>query len=143
MNHPAAGSTFIRNALQETALKRLDDLRCSLPLGEPWGGVRMLSSGRARGLVAKRYYDESQSENPWVQEAIRELVKTVDGRKAVVLPKFRFLEYKEHEGMAAHTDGLIQHPVTQQRSTHTFLFYLTDCATGGETAILDSMRPGA
>lgn len=143
MNHPAAGSTFIRHALHETALRRLDDLRCSLPLGAQEGGVRMLSSGRARGLVAKRYYDESQSTNPWVSEAIREVVQTVDGRRAVVLPKFRFIEYKEHEGMAAHTDGLIQHPLTQQRSTHTFMLYLTDCATGGETAILDSMKPGA
>mmetsp|Transcript_85173 Transcript_85173/g.225739 ORF Transcript_85173/g.225739 Transcript_85173/m.225739 type:complete len:286 (-) Transcript_85173:205-1062(-) len=141
--HPAAGSTFIRNALHATALQRLDDLRRSLPLGEPPGGVRILSSGRARGLVAKRYYDESEAENPWVQEAIRELLKTVDNRIAVVLPKFRFIEYKEHEGMAAHTDGLIQHPLTQRRSTHTFLFYLTDCATGGETAILESMKPGA
>ncbi|CAK0841080.1 unnamed protein product [Prorocentrum cordatum] len=121
--HPAAGSTFIRNALHATALQRLDDLRRSLPLGEPPGGVRILSSGRARGLVAKRYYDESEAENPWVQEAIRELLKTVDNRIAVVLPKFRFIEYKEHEGMAAHTDGLIQHPLTQRRSTHTFLFY--------------------
>merc|ERR1712113_1155363 len=78
-----------------------------------------------------------------VQAAFGQMIEVVLSRSVVVLPKFRFLEYKEDEGMAVHTDGQVQHPVTHQKGTHTFLFYLSTCHTGGETAILDSMKPGA
>mmetsp|Transcript_73597 Transcript_73597/g.116182 ORF Transcript_73597/g.116182 Transcript_73597/m.116182 type:complete len:233 (-) Transcript_73597:142-840(-) len=145
ISHNAAGSLFIREVFSQACLQRLEELRCSLPLDIPWGDeLRPLSSGRTRGIIKKRYYNESSTEqDAWVQTAFSHAIQAVLGRSVVVLPKFRFLEYKEDEGMATHTDGQVQHPVTLRKGTHTFLFYLTSCAAGGETAIFDSMKPDA
>ena len=53
----------------------------------------------------------------------------------------RFLCYNEAGGdLAPHVDLARTDPLTGVRSTHTFLLYLRDCATGGETALRKWMR---
>lgn len=53
----------------------------------------------------------------------------------------RILEYdvvgEKKLGLAPHTDGIKICEKRQIKSTHTLLFYLTDCSSGGETVIMD------
>ena len=53
----------------------------------------------------------------------------------------RILEYdvvgEAKLGLPPHTDGIKICEQRQIKSTHTLLLYLTDCATGGETVIMD------
>jgi 2OG-Fe(II) oxygenase superfamily len=58
----------------------------------------------------------------------------------VVFPHVRFLVYKEPgTALAPHVDLCKLHPWTGQRSTHSFLLYLTDCSIGGETVLLGGL----
>jgi len=59
------------------------------------------------------------------------------GRYDAAMPFWRFIEYGAGGCMAPHTDGSNTHPETGRRTTHTLLLYLTDCAQGGETALLE------
>jgi hypothetical protein len=52
----------------------------------------------------------------------------------------RFLHYEEVGGeLAPHID-LARTDNAGKRSTHTFLLYLADCATGGETVLLNDLN---
>jgi len=49
----------------------------------------------------------------------------------------RFLHYTQPGSiLAPHVDLCRVDQDTQQRSTHTFILYLTDCDEGGETSLL-------
>jgi hypothetical protein len=51
----------------------------------------------------------------------------------------RILEYSLAGcGLPPHTDGTKVCEVTGRRSTHTLLLYLSDCAVGGETVLMDT-----
>merc|ERR1712012_242647 len=59
-----------------------------------------------------------------------------------VMPLVRFLEYPEPGGgLPPHVDLSRIDAATGQRSSVSFLLYLTDCFIGGETLLLDSL-PG-
>jgi hypothetical protein len=52
----------------------------------------------------------------------------------------RILEYSHAGcGLPPHTDGTKVCEVTGRRSTHTLLLYLSDCAVGGETVLMDGL----
>lgn len=54
----------------------------------------------------------------------------------------RFLNYAVSGArLAPHTDlSRVDHSGSGLRSTHTFLLYMTDCAKGGETALLKDLK---
>jgi hypothetical protein len=62
------------------------------------------------------------------------------GVRAAMAP-LRFLHYPHAGGaLPPHIDLARAHPTAPGlRSTHTFLLYLSDCKTGGETALLDHL----
>eukprot|EP00947_MAST-08B_sp_MAST-8B-sp1_P003986 g3986.t1 len=60
-----------------------------------------------------------------------------------MLPWFRFIEYADRGKLDPHTDGSNGHPVTHQKSTATFLLYLSTCEAGGETELLETVSAGA
>lgn len=50
----------------------------------------------------------------------------------------RILEYSQPgSGLSPHTDGIKVCEETNVKSTHTLLLFLSDCARGGETVLLD------
>jgi len=61
-------------------------------------------------------------------------------RKVKILPHMRFLYY-EHMGssLAPHVDLCRVDEETEERSTHTFILYLSSCLKGGETVLLKSL----
>ena len=60
-----------------------------------------------------------------------------------MLPWFRFIEYADRGKLDPHTDGSNSHPATHQKSTATFLLYLSTCEVGGETELLETVSAGA
>lgn len=49
--------------------------------------------------------------------------------------RLRFYRYVNGQGFAPHLDGHYARPGTEQRSTHTVLFYLSDGYEGGQTVL--------
>mmetsp|Transcript_10614 Transcript_10614/g.11713 ORF Transcript_10614/g.11713 Transcript_10614/m.11713 type:complete len:123 (-) Transcript_10614:78-446(-) len=51
-----------------------------------------------------------------------------------------FLNYDQPGGeLRPHVDLAKSDPITEMRSTHTFILYLRDCDDGGETALLKKL----
>jgi Rps23 Pro-64 3,4-dihydroxylase Tpa1-like proline 4-hydroxylase len=56
----------------------------------------------------------------------------------------RFLNYADAgSALTPHVDLYKIDGTTGSRSTHTFILYLTDCAEGGETALLRDLQPSS
>jgi hypothetical protein len=61
-------------------------------------------------------------------------------RSVNVFPHMRFLNYAEAGTvLAPHVDLCRVDSVTGNRSTHSFLLYVTDCEKGGETSLLGDL----
>jgi len=138
--HPGAGAAMIDGAFDEDFLNRLEDLWRSLPLAP---AEKLSCSDRA-------YFCDSEG---WVCEAISNALSgggRVGDEKgpslavASAMAHMRFVHYGSAGGrLAPHVDLSRSHPTEpDRRSTCTFLLYLTDCARGGETALLERL-PGA
>jgi len=144
----AGGSVVIRHLLAPAAFARVEALREALPVDVPYEDNPV---SHARSLH-KRYFNDAPAghADAWLVALFEDGLRAALGplaapprRSCTVLPRFRFIEYEAGQGMAAHTDGSMQHPATLRRCTHTFLFYLRTCAQGGETDLLQSTAPGA
>jgi hypothetical protein len=144
----AGGSVVIRHLLAPAAFARVEALREALPVDVPYEDNPV---SHARSLH-KRYFNDAPAgqSDAWLVALFEDALRAALGplaapprRSCTVLPRFRFIEYEAGQGMAAHTDGSMQHPATLRRCTHTFLFYLRTCAQGGETDLLQSTSPGA
>ena len=79
---------------------------------------------------------ERHSESGWVGQSFENMFKHL-GIPFHTMPWFRFLEYEDGGYMAKHSDGSNTHTVNNHiiRSTHTLLYYLSDCVDGGETTL--------
>ncbi|KAI9205794.1 uncharacterized protein BJ171DRAFT_499617 [Polychytrium aggregatum] len=126
-SHPGAGSFTIDDFLSDSAVSAIAELCSRLPIAPP-----QKESCNKRSL----YCDTLG----WIQRAFREAMARLDGDlPSAAFAHMRFLVYDEPGGyLPAHTD--LTRTVDGQTSTHTSIFYLTDCAEGGETVLLESLK---
>eukprot|EP00747_Dinoflagellata_sp_TGD_P077891 gnl/TRDRNA2_/TRDRNA2_159799_c1_seq1.p1 gnl/TRDRNA2_/TRDRNA2_159799_c1~~gnl/TRDRNA2_/TRDRNA2_159799_c1_seq1.p1 ORF type:complete len:334 (+),score=63.37 gnl/TRDRNA2_/TRDRNA2_159799_c1_seq1:24-1004(+) len=129
MDHAGAGSCWVDDAFSEEFLMRIEELFWKLPVAE-----------RTKACTSDRsYFCDSEG---WVQHAFAEACGRASSPSAPVnsaMAQMRFLHYSEPGGgLAPHID-LARTDAAGQRSTHTFILYLADCTSGGETVLLEHM----
>lgn len=135
-----AGSFVVDNFLSQAMVDALHSLWKAIPV-ETTKRTKILCSRRsyfydACGIIAEMVADvvsQAISNQGWGSEA--------SASSAVfVHPSMRFLCYQDSGTvLAPHVDLSRTDPKTGQRSTHSFLCYLTDCLDGGETVLLRAL----
>eukprot|EP00797_Seminavis_robusta_P001317 Sro1081_g239090.1 SAM and basic leucine zipper domain-containing protein 1 (497) ;mRNA; r:20734-22224 len=141
VNHPGAGSYLISDWIEDVE-----------PILELWRTIPVDTSSKKKNekkletCSERSYFCDSEG---WLRSTLQRCIKQAFQKHsnralqedAVVLSHMRFLHYK-HRGssLAPHVDLCRVEPRSGQRSTHSFLFYLTTCETGGETVLLGDVR---
>ena len=118
-------------------------------------GALVHASGPQRSGARRASRSRFADVDGWVREGLARAIERgidADGgfrtgdrpaprARAVVLPRMRFLRYKEPASEKVMTmtsgDGDVGN---RGRSTHTFCLYLATCERGGETVLLDRVR---
>eukprot|EP00439_Symbiodinium_sp_Y106_P051588 s531_g6.t2 len=119
VGHAGAGTTVVDNFFEESFLARLDELWKRLPLAPK----------QKASPTDRAYYHDVEG---WLTGALNEAVRAAQlADAAAAMPHMRFLIYPEPGG--ASTEGKL-------RSTYTFLLYLSDCRSGGETTFLECLE---
>ena len=125
------GAAYIDGGFDEGYLARLLALFGSLPLAE-----RMKCS---QGLNDRAYYLDAEG---WVRDGLAAAVRRCGAAAPCAgeaMAHMRFLLYAEAGGgLPPHVD-LTRTDHRGRTSTHTFILYLTDCAAGGETVLLEAI----
>ncbi|EOD27178.1 putative transketolase [Emiliania huxleyi CCMP1516] len=118
--HAGAGSVVIDGAVPEPLLEKLDALFASLPLAPRYKCTQ--------GLNDRAYFCDAEG---WGVPIV-----------GTPIAHMRFLLYAEAGGgLPPHVD-LSRTDATGRTSTHTFILYLSGCAEGGETVLLESLSLG-
>ncbi len=164
-DHPGAGACIVDNALSDEQLCYLDSLQQSLPVieacDEDAGGQRselidsQSESDKSNYRPSRSYYCDifgcvqkmlqgciiaarqslSREREGNVSSPINDTLSTKS-----VFQHIRFLKYERKGGvLPPHVDLCRVDEKSGQRSTHTFILYLTDCEHGGGTALLDEL----
>lgn len=132
LEHPGAGSYLIDGILNEESTKSLVDLRALLPVAEGKKKVGPCSE--------RRYFCDIEG---FVTSLLTAALCKVDfaGDEAILFsPYMRYLCYREDGlALAPHVDLFRAVDQTGKRSTHTFILFVTDCAEGGSTTLLDGL----
>lgn len=135
--HPGAGSCTIDDALTPAAVDAILTLWRSLPTAP---------KDKPSPIDRAYYADVDRAICALIDDALlRAGLMCVDpsapsSSSAATQPLMRFLHYPEPGGsLPTHVD--LPRLVDGVRTTHTFLLYLTDCESGGETRLLEA-RPG-
>jgi hypothetical protein len=146
-NHPGAGSFLIDNAVSNEAVEALLKLFYSIPVEQNQKEKKnvILCSERS-------YFCDAEGH---VRLLLKRTLSTAMKKDstmahAQVYPHMRFLNYTQTGTvLAPHIDLCRVNPFSicnkqeeqlqQQRSTHTFILYLTDCHKGGETCLLEDV----
>ena len=138
--HPGAGSYIIDDTLSSSALAWLLELRKRLPVEKSSNKEAVLCSTRS-------YYCDSEG---FLCELLTNTIKcsgivqSPTSHSVITFPHMRFLHYdKEGIELAPHVDLCRVDSTTGERSTHSFLLYLTDCEDGGETSLLGALSGDA
>jgi hypothetical protein len=134
-SHPGAGTLTIDHAVPESCVEALLQLWRSLPTAP---------KEKASPIDRAYYADVDSLLARLIDDALVEtglLERPHHGAAAATQTLMRFLHYPTVGGfLPAHVD-LPRATADGARTTHTFLLYLTDCAAGGETLLLDA-KPG-
>lgn len=129
--HLGAGSCFIDGAVSETFLEALDHLYTTLPVAA--------RERCTQGMNDRSYVLDAEA---WISEALCDAVKMFKGNVPCggkAMPFMRFLTYSEAGGgLPPHQD--LSRTVNGITSTCTFILYITECGTGGETVLLDKLQ---
>jgi hypothetical protein len=132
LDHPGAGSYVIDDILPPDSVYRFLELWRSLPTDT--------SHQKKKGVPCsvRSYYCDAEGYARELLLAALERTHLATPKHPVnVFPHMRFLNYAEAGTvLAPHVDLCRVDPVTGNRSTHSFLLYLTDCEVGGETFLL-------
>ena len=166
-DHPGAGACVVDNALSDEQLCFLDSLQQSLPVieacDEDVGGQRLevidgqSNSDKSSYRPSRSYYCDVDHEIQKMLEgcviAARQSMSrqhdehdTTSPMNDTLSPKsvfqhIRFLKYERKGGvLPPHVDLCRVDEKSGQRSTHTFILYLTDCESGGGTALLEHLK---
>ena len=143
--HPGAGACYIDGAVPDVMLETLQALFQALPLA-----ARVRES---QGRNERAYYcDVDGSIGTVLQAAVHAAAldasrRAGDGQllpcAGESLPQMRFLCYAEAGGgLAPHTDLSRTRRADNRTSRCTFILYLTDCASGGRTVLLERLLGG-
>ncbi|CAE7294476.1 RE1 [Symbiodinium natans] len=126
VEHAGAGTTVVDHAFDDAFLERLDELWKRLPLAPK----------QKASPTDRAYYHDVEG---WLTGTLNEAVRAAQlGDAAAAMPHMRFLIYPEPGGsLPAHVD--LSRTEQNLRSTYTFLLYLSDCLTGGETTFLQCL----
>ena len=145
----AGGAFYVDNVLPEAVLSKIDELFHSLPVDV---SDKAIKQKKAKPCSKRSYFCDAEGALRKALEGVVVSVLKGDAvgccpRNAIIFAQMRFLNYDEPSGwLAPHTDLSRTDQVSSQRSTHTFILYLTDAAShglnGGETALLASHAPG-
>lgn len=142
--HPGAGSCYIDNGVPEAALVALEALYARLPI-HPRGRCSQGMSDRAYFCDAEGWASALLSNACAAGAASATAAGEVSTREAALpcageaVAHMRFLIYAEAGGgLPPHTD-LSRTRRDGVTSRCTFLLYLTDCAAGGHTVLLDKL----
>jgi hypothetical protein len=134
-DHPGAGSFVFDDCVTSNYVDHLVMLRNSLP-------VHKSQKDKAGLCSVRSYFCDAEG---WIAPLLCKVLtggfrrKDVQTSDVSVLPHMRFLCYEERGAvLAPHVDLCRVHPFTGERSSHSFLLYLTDCDEGGETILLDN-----
>jgi hypothetical protein len=132
-DHPGAGSFTIDNFIESSFIDILFNLWSSLPM-------ELVSKKKVGPCSERRYYCDAQGTIiKMIRSTITKFIRTenLPFTKVTCGPHMRFLNYSDSGSiLAPHIDLSRTDPNTTQRSTHSFLLYLSNCKHGGETALL-------
>lgn len=136
-NHPGAGSVIIDYSIPNLLIEKLLALSKSLPADKG----KKIAKGTSDLCSIRSYYCDTEG---FLINAIRKnispaLIGGNPNDSVDVFPHMRFLSYF-HQGskLSRHID-LCRVDDSGQRSTHSFLLYLSDCTEGGETILFDNL----
>eukprot|EP00435_Cladocopium_sp_Y103_P064859 s140_g26.t1 len=131
VDHPGAGTVVIDGALEEEILLRLERLWQKLPLAPK----------EKTSPTERAYFDDVEG---WMTGALNAAVRSAKLNDAdSTVSRVRFLIYPHPGGsLPAHVD-LPRYDKNGLRSTYTFLLYLSDCISGGETTFLEALEGDA
>ncbi|KAL3792351.1 hypothetical protein ACHAWO_000901 [Cyclotella atomus] len=163
-DHPGAGACIVDDSVSESDLQRLEQLGKSLPLVACDGSDDKMNITKSNDKVQYRpnrsyYCDSEQVIQDMLQpciDAARIKLKSyrVDSDETVqtssqdmtkappssVFHHLRFLHYNQKGGLLPpHVDLCRVDDSSGHRSTHTFILYLTNCKSGGGTALLQHL----
>ena len=164
--HPGAGACFIENAISSKNINDLLELFRGLPIDTNQKKKKNAApcsdrsyycdaEGSLRKLIGNAIVRSGLISSAIAAETIDDthpLSMSLDiqpGTSLVrVFPHMRFLHYTSSGTvLAPHIDLCRVNPFSrpsdkqkpEHRSTHTFILYLTDCETGGETSLLEEV----
>jgi hypothetical protein len=136
-DHPGAGSFVVNGCFKDKFIENLVELWRSLPVAQD-------REKKAEPCSIRSYFCDVDD---WITINLRHVIgaasgsETLEGHRYIsVLPRMRFLCYEECGAeLSPHVDLCRIDTASNHRSTHTFLFYLTSCINGGETALLNDV----
>eukprot|EP00927_Polykrikos_kofoidii_P016900 TRINITY_DN17672_c0_g1_i1.p1 TRINITY_DN17672_c0_g1~~TRINITY_DN17672_c0_g1_i1.p1 ORF type:complete len:1232 (+),score=222.28 TRINITY_DN17672_c0_g1_i1:214-3909(+) len=131
--HPGAGSCIVDFAFEEDFLRHLEALFASLPVAP-----QQKASANNRS-----YFCDTEG---WVRRNFNDAILAAAQAGgptppcSLVMAHMRFLHYENvGGGLPPHID-LARTDSSGNRSTHTFIIYLTDCERGGQTVLLKDIN---
>lgn len=159
-DHPGAGACIVDNAISDEQLCVLDSLQHSLPVieacAEEIGGEQperidcQSNSDKSSSRPSRSYYCDVDNKIQKMLEGCVMAARNASTRKGdgngntspkSVFQHIRFLKYERKGGvLPPHVDLCRVDEKSGQRSTHTFILYLTDCEEGGGTALLEHLK---
>ena len=131
--HPGSGTLTIDDALPPGGVDALLQLWRSLPTAP---------KDKPSPIDRAYYADVDGCLAHVIDGALKRagVLRERDRSRPAALPLVRFLHYATVGGsLPAHVD--LPRVVDGERTTHSFLLYLTDCERGGETLLLEA-KPG-
>ena len=136
VEHPGAGSFVVDDFLEDSFIDALFDLWKMLP-------EELLAKKKIGPCSERRYYcDAHRIISKTICDVLRKAItdETLPFQQVLCGTHMRFLNYSTSGAvLAPHIDLSRTDPTTTQRSTHSFLLYLSTCRLGGETALLGAV----
>jgi hypothetical protein len=131
VHHPGAGSYLIDECLCPRAVETLKNLWNALP-------PDTASKKKEVQCSTRRYFCDA--EKRVASALLPALAPFFDVEDCFIFPHMRYLLYSEPGTLLKpHVDLQRTDPITNDRSTHTLILYLTDCVVGGATTLLEDM----
>jgi len=125
--HVGAGACYVDGAFSEELLGRLEEL---------WRGLPVASKEKF-STNERAYFADTEG---WVTAALDAAVAAMAlPTAAETMPLMRFLWYPEVGGSLPQHVDLSRKDADGRKSTHTFILYVQDCGSGGETNLLSCL----
>ncbi|CAK9044719.1 Ankyrin repeat domain-containing protein 50 [Durusdinium trenchii] len=156
VTHRPLGACYVDDAFDESFLRWLEDLWRTLPQAPFEADSNEPQERRARGRGMDRSRLSTAPRRSYVFDALRIISKQLAGALELcdapcscseAMPQMRFLHYQQSGFLAPHTDLARRDWRTGDRTTHTFILYLSDRTVheahvgfGGETVLLQSLK---